>query len=129
MAELESIDITVDIPTRVIINERTGTIVIGESVRISPVAISHGNLTVEIKTDYKVSQPGALAPERAETVVVRQVTAAVTEQKASLIQIAGASLGEVVRALNSLGVSPRDLISIVQALKAAGALQAQVEII
>jgi len=129
MAELESIDITVDIPTRVVINERTGTIVIGESVRISPVAISHGNLTVEIKTDYKVSQPGALAPGRAETVVVQQTHAAVTEQKASIVQIAGASLGEVVRALNSLGVTPRDLISIVQALKVAGALQAQVEII
>jgi flagellar P-ring protein FlgI len=61
--------------------------------------------------------------------VVPQTTTAVTEQKASLVQIAGASLGEVVRALNSLGVTPRDLISIVQALKVAGALQAQVEII
>lgn len=129
MAELEAIDVTVDVPTRVVINERTGTIVIGESVRISPVAISHGNLTVEIRTDYKVSQPGAFAPEKAETVVVPQTNAAVVEQKASLVQIAGASLGEVVRALNSLGVTPRDLISIVQALKVAGALRAQVEII
>lgn len=129
MAELESIDVTVDGPTRVVINERTGTIVIGEAVRISPVAISHGNLTVEIKTDIKVSQPGAFAPAMAETVVVPQTGVAVTEQKASLFEISGASLGEVVRALNSLGVTPRDLVSIVQALKVAGALQAQLEII
>jgi flagellar P-ring protein precursor FlgI len=129
MAELEMIDVTVDVPTRVVINERTGTIVIGEAVRISPVAISHGNLTVEIKTDYKVSQPGAFAPAKAETVVVPQTTVAVAEPKASLVQISGVSLGDVVRALNSLGVTPRDLISIVQALKVAGALQAQVEII
>jgi flagellar P-ring protein precursor FlgI len=129
MAELEAIDVSVDVPTRVVINERTGTIVIGEAVRISPVAISHGNLTVEIKTDTKVSQPGALAPVRAETVVVPQTNVAVAEPKASLVQISGASLGEVVRALNSLGVTPRDLVSIVQALKVAGALQAQLEII
>jgi flagellar P-ring protein precursor FlgI len=129
MAELEAIDVSVDVPTRVVINERTGTIVIGEAVRISPVAISHGNLTVEIKTDTKVSQPGALAPVRAETVVVPQTNVAVAEPKASLVQISGASLGEIVRALNSLGVTPRDLVSIVQALKVAGALQAQLEII
>lgn len=129
MAELEAIDVSVDVPTRVVINERTGTIVIGEAVRISPVAISHGNLTVEIKTDTKVSQPGALAPVRAETVVVPQTNVVVAEPKASLVQISGASLGEVVRALNSLGVTPRDLVSIVQALQVAGALQAQLEII
>jgi flagellar P-ring protein precursor FlgI len=129
MAELEAIDVTVDVPTRVVINERTGTIVIGESARILPVAISHGNLTVEIKTDYNVSQPGAFAPVKAETVVVPQTSVAVTEQKASLFEISGASLGDVVRALNSLGVTPRDLISIVQALKVAGALKAQLEII
>jgi flagellar P-ring protein FlgI len=129
IAMVESLDVSVDIPARVVINERTGTVTIGENVRISPVAIAHGSLTIEIKTDYRVSQPPPFAPENAETVVTPQKTVNVKEQNASLIQVSGATLGEVVRALNALGVTPRDLVSILQALKASGALRANVEII
>ncbi len=129
VALVESLDVTVDTPARVVINERTGTVAIGENVRIAPVAIAHGNLTIEIKTEYAVSQPPPLAPNQAATVVVPRQTVNVKEQNASLLQVSGTTLGEIVRALNALGVTPRDLVSILQALKAAGALRAEVEII
>jgi flagellar P-ring protein precursor FlgI len=126
---IEGIDVTVDMPARIVINERTGTIVIGDKVKIVPVAIAHGDLTIEIKTDYKVSQPLPFAPKGSETVVVPEKEVSVKEQKAFLTEVSGATLGEIVRALNALGVTPRDLISILQALKAAGALRAELEII
>lgn len=126
---IESLEVSVDVPARVVINERTGTVVIGEKVRVSPVAIAHGNLSIEIKTEYKVSQPPPLAPEKAETVVVPEKEVKVKEEKAALVEVSGATLGEVVKALNALGVTPRDLISILQALKAAGAFRAELEII
>ncbi len=126
---IEGIDVPVDVNARVVINERTGTVVIGDKVKISPVAIAHGNLTIEIKTEYKVSQPPPFAPKGAETVVVPDTEVQVKEEKVSLSEVSGATLGEVVRALNALGVTPRDLISILQALKRAGALRAELEII
>ncbi|MEW6417043.1 MAG: flagellar basal body P-ring protein FlgI [Nitrospirota bacterium] len=126
---VEGIDVSVDVPAIVVINERTGTVVIGDKVRISPVAIAHGNLTIEIKTEYEVSQPPPFAPEKAETVVVPKKEVTVKEQKASLIQVSGVTLGEIVKGLNVLGVTPRDIISILQALKASGALKAELEII
>lgn len=129
IAIVENVDVSLDTPARVVINERTGTVVIGDTVRIAPVAIAHGNLTIEIKTEYRVSQPPPFAPEGAATVVVPQKQVAVNEQKASLVEVSGVTLGEIVRALNALGVTPRDLISILQALKASGALRAQLEII
>ncbi len=126
---IEGLDISVDIPARVVINERTGTVVIGDKVRISPVAIAHGNLTIEIKTEFGVSQPPPFAPEKAKTVVVPQTDVTAKEQKASLMEVSGTTLGEIVRALNALGVTPRDLIAILQALKASGSLKAELEII
>ncbi len=126
---VEELDVRVDSPARVVINERTGTVAIGENVRIQPVAIAHGNLTIEIKTEYNVSQPPPHAPAKAETVVTPKVSVDVKEQSASLIEVSGATLGEIVKALNALGVTPRDLVSILQALKAEGALRAEVEII
>jgi flagellar P-ring protein precursor FlgI len=126
---IEGLDISVDAPARVVINERTGTVVIGDKVRISPVAIAHGNLTIEIRTEFRVSQPPPFAPEKAETVVVPQKDVTVKEQKASLMEVSGATLGEIVRALNALGVTPRDLIAILQSLKASGALRAELDII
>jgi flagellar P-ring protein precursor FlgI len=126
---IEGLDISVDIPARIVINERTGTVVIGDKVRISPVAIAHGNLTIEIRTEFGVSQPPPFAPEKARTVVVPQKDVTVKEQKGSLLEVSGTTLGEIVRALNALGVTPRDLIAILQALKASGALRAEVEII
>jgi len=129
ITQIESLDVSMDTLAKVIINERTGTVVMGERVRISPVAISHGNLTIEVSTDYKVSQPPPFAPSTAQTVVVPQTKMEVKEQKSSLIEVSGVTLGEVVRALNALGVTPRDLIAIVQALKSAGALKVELEII
>ena len=126
---IEGLDVPVDLPARVVINERTGTVVIGDKVRISPVAIAHGSLTIEVKTEFQVSQPPSFAPESAKTVVTPKTDVDVKEQKASLKEVSGITLGEIVRALNALGTTPRDLISILQALKAAGALRAQLEII
>ena len=126
---IEGLEVTPDIPARIVINERTGTVIIGDKVKISPVAIAHGNLTIEIKTEFRVSQPPPFAPEKAETVVVPQKDVTVKEQKASLMEVSGTTLGEIVRALNALGVTPRDLIAILQALKASGALRAELEII
>ncbi|NOY39215.1 MAG: flagellar basal body P-ring protein FlgI [Nitrospirae bacterium] len=124
---VENINIAVDLPARIVINERTGTVIIGENVRISPVAIAHGGLTIEITTEYQVSQPPSFSA--GETVVVPSRDVTVKEEKAHLIQVSGTSLGEVVRALNAMGVTSRDLIAILQALKASGALRAELEII
>ncbi len=126
---LGDMDVAVDAPAKVVINERTGTIIIGQNVKIAPVAIAHGNLTIEIKTTYAVSQPASFGPESSKTVVVPNKDVNVKEQKASLMEASGSTLGEVVSALNALGVTPRDLISIMQALKAEGALKADLEII
>ena len=127
MRFVENINVAVDMPAKVIINERTGTVVIGENVRISPVAIAHGGLSIEISTEYQVSQPPPFSAGKTVVVPSRKVTA--KEEKAHLIQVSGASLGEVVRALNAMGVTSRDLIAILQALKDSGALRADLEII
>lgn len=126
---VENLEIKIEQPAKVVINERTGTVIIGEKVKISPVAISHGNLTIEIKTDFAVSQPAPFAPKGSQTVVVPEKAVKVKEEKAYLVEISGVTLGEVVKALNALGVTPRDLISILQALKAAGAMNAELEIL
>ena len=126
---VEGLEVSLDVPAIVVINEKTGTVVIGDKVRISPVAVAHGGLTIEIRTDLQVSQPPSFAPESAKTVVVPQKDVKVQEEKASLVEVSGVTLGEIVRALNALGVTPRDLISILQALKASGALRAKLEII
>lgn len=129
LALIEKLEVSVDNSAKVIVNEKTGTIVIGENVKLSPVAIAHGNITIEIKTEYEVSQPQAFAPKGAETVVLPQKDVKVKEQRGYLTEIKGTSLGEIVRELNSLGVTPRDLIAILQALKASGSLKATLEII
>jgi flagellar P-ring protein precursor FlgI len=129
ITEIEKLNVEMDMVARVIINERTGTVIIGNRVRISPVAIAHGSLAIEIKERPEVSQPLPFSPRGSKTTVVPRTNISVTEQKASLVEISGVNLGEVIRALNTLGVSPRDLISILQALKASGALKAELEII
>jgi flagellar P-ring protein FlgI len=129
IAAIEGLNVTPDSVSRVVINERTGTVIMGENVRISTVAIAHGNLSVEIKQTANVSQPLPFS-EGGRTVVTQDTQTVVQEGRAPLqILPFGVSIGEVVRALNALGVTPRDLISILQALKAAGALQAELEII
>lgn len=129
MASLESLDVIPDNVARVVLNERTGTIVMGEQVRISTVAVSHGNLSLVIKETPKVSQPAPLS-KTGETKVVPNTEMKVEEEvKRLTVMPEGSSIGDVVRALNALGVTPRDLISILQAVKAAGALQADLTII
>ena len=122
-------DVHTDEPAKVVINEKTGTVIIGRNVSISPCAIAHGNLTIQIKTVYGVSQPAPFGPKGSKTAVVPFKSVNVHEQKARLMPTSGSTLGQVVSALNSLGVTPRDLIAILQALKAAGALHADLEII
>jgi len=125
MARLEVLPVETDAPARVVINERSGTVVVGGNVRISAAAVAHGNLSVTIATRYEVSQPNALS-SRGDTVVVPQTQVDVAEQPARLVALEeGITLEAVVRALNALGATPRDIIAIMQALKAAGALKAE----
>ncbi len=127
IAELESLRLQTDSIARVIINERTGTIIMGRDVRISSVAISQGGVTVRIGTQYEVSQPTPLS-RTGETVTVPQTTVDVKERKPeSVVLPDGASVDEVVRGLRAVGVSARDIISILQAVKSAGALHAELE--
>ena len=127
VANLERLEVNPDVMARVVMNERTGTIVMGENVRISTVAVSHGNLTVVIKETPRVSQPRALA--QGTTTVVPRTDLKIAEEKVNLSLLReGANLGEVVRGLNTLGVTPRDLLGIMQAIKAAGALNAELSV-
>ena len=125
MSSIELLTVDVDAPARVVVNERTGTVVIGEHVTINPVALAHGGLTIDIKTDSQVSQPAPFAPKRAQTVVVPQTDVKTEEKKAMLMEVKGATVGELVKALNTLGVTPRDLVAILQAIKVAGSLKAE----
>lgn len=128
VAIMEAIEIKPDSRAKVVLDERTGTVVMGENVRLSTIAVSHGSLSVQIKEQPKVSQP--LPFSQGATVVVPDTQMEVKEQEAKLMVVEqGISIGEVVKALNAIGVSPRDLIAVFQAIKAAGALQADLEII
>jgi flagellar P-ring protein FlgI len=127
VAELERLEVNPDVRARVVMNERTGTIVMGENVRISTVAVSHGNLTVLVKETPRVSQP--LPYSKGTTTVVPRTDLKVAEEKVNISLLReGANLGDVVRGLNTLGVTPRDLLGIMQAIKAAGALNAELTV-
>lgn len=127
IAEMETLKVQTDSIARVIINERTGTIVMGQDVRLSSVAVSQGGVTVRIGTEYQVSQPSVLS-KTGETAVVPQVSVNVKERKPeSVILPEGATVDEVVRGMRAVGASARDIISILQAIKAAGALAADLE--
>ncbi len=130
-AAIESIEVNPDVTARVVLDERTGTIVVGEQVRIDRVAISHGNLTIKISGKTTVSQPLPLSA--GQTVVVPSSLLNVEEVGGKsdhlMILEPGVNIGEMVKALNAMGVKPRDLIAIFQTLKAAGALNAKLEII
>jgi flagellar P-ring protein FlgI len=129
VAMIEKLDVRPDTIARVIINERTGTVVMGENVRLSTIAIAHGNLSIVIKESANVSQPPPFS-KVGETVVIPDTNINVDEGAKQLVLLPeGVSIGEVVNAMNALGVSPRDLIAIFQAIKAAGALQAELEVI
>ena len=123
MASLEALEVVPDTAARVVLCERTGTVVLGGDVRIGTIAVSHGNLRVEVTATREASQPGPLS--RGRTTVVEQ-SRVVAEEEGGRLQVieGGVRLGELVDALNALGATPRDLIDILQAIKAAGALRA-----
>ncbi|HEX2999138.1 MAG TPA: flagellar basal body P-ring protein FlgI [Armatimonadota bacterium] len=127
VAELEALPVQPDTLARVVINERTGTVVIGGRVIISPVAISHGGLVVEIKRDAQVSQPAPLG--KGKTTVTQHQDMRVQEEQAAVFPLEGTTIEQLVQALNAIHLTPRDIIAILQAIKEAGALQADLEII
>jgi flagellar P-ring protein precursor FlgI len=129
VASLEQIDIQPDMEAKIILSERTGTVIMGENVRISSVAIAHGNLSVQVKEKSNVSQPTPFSVGKTTVTPETQISVKEEDNKLLLIDPEGANLGDVVKALNAIGVSPRDLITVFQAIKASGALQAQLEII
>jgi flagellar P-ring protein precursor FlgI len=125
LARIEGIEVTPDIPARVIVNERTGTIVATSRIRIAACAVSHGELTISIASSLDVSQPNAFN-QTGETVVTPRTETNVAEPKGSLIALQEMpTIEKVAAGLNSIGVSPRDMMAIFQAMKQAGALQAE----
>ncbi len=128
LASLENLSVTPDSRAKVVVDEKTGTIVLGSDVRLSKVAVAHGNLQVVVSESQEVSQPGPFA-EGAETVVTPQTDIQIEEQNNQLMLMEGATLQELVDGLNSIGAAPRDLISIIRTLRAAGALYADLEVI
>ncbi len=129
LVDVEKLEVDTDQPARIVIDESSGTIVMGENVRIDTVAVAQGNLVVKVEETPQVSQPGPFAPEGAETVVVPRTNISVDEQSGNKMAVLqeGATLRDLVNGLNSLGVGPRDMITILQTIKAAGALQAEIE--
>jgi len=128
VAEVERLEVTPDVVAKVVLDERTGTVVMGENVRLSTLAVAHGNLSITIMEKLEVSQPQPLAG--GQTAVTPETNVEVKESENRLVMVpAAVSIGEVVRGLNAIGVTPRDLITIFQAIKAAGALQAELEVI
>ncbi|MEO9902830.1 flagellar basal body P-ring protein FlgI [Nisaea sp.] len=130
ITDVEQLRVTPDIAAKVVINETTGIIVMGENVRISTVAIAQGNLTIRITETPQVSQPQPFA-QTGETVTVprTQIEIDQDEDKQLSILAQSVTLQELVDGLNALGIGPRDLISILQAIKAAGALQAEIQVL
>ncbi|CBS87064.1 flagellar basal body P-ring protein FlgI [Azospirillum lipoferum] len=129
VTEIEQLRITPDQVARVVVDEKSGVIVMGENVRISTVAIAQGNLTIRITETPQVSQPGPFS--QGQTAVVPRTDIQVDEQSNNRLAVmnAGVTLQELVQSLNALGVGPRDMIAILQSIKAAGALQAEIEVI
>ena len=125
---VENLQIKPDGQAKIVVDEKNGTVVIGENVMIATVAIAHGNISVQIKEDYRVSQPMPFS--MGQTVVTPNTKIKVEEEKAKFVVVeGGVTIRELVKALNAIGVTPRDMITILQTIKAAGALQAELEVI
>lgn len=130
LTQIEQLRVTPDQAARIIIDEQNGVIVMGENVRISTVAISQGNLTIRITETPQVSQPNPFSTQGTTTVVPRSnISVDQGEGEKMMVLDGGVTLQELVTALNSLGVSPRDMITILRTIKAAGALQADIEVL
>ncbi|MGB0646501.1 MAG: flagellar basal body P-ring protein FlgI [Bradymonadia bacterium] len=126
LALVERLEVTPDSAAKVVVNERTGTIIMGQDVRIAPVAVAHGNISVSIKTENEAVPAAPLTG--GQTVTQTNTTIDVQEEKKNLVTVQGANLADVVEGLNRLGTTPRDLITILQAIKKAGALRASIEV-
>lgn len=124
LAEVGELRVAVETPARVVIDERTGTVVIGADVQISPVAVTHGGLTVRITETPEVSQPAPLS--NGQTTVTTQTNVTAAEQTGQVAMFAGPTLKQLVKGLNQIGLKPTGIISILQAIKTAGALQADI---
>lgn len=128
LAEVESIDVPTYPRAKVIVNERTGTVVIGGTVVLQPVSILHGGLAVNVVSEFEVSQPNAFAG--GDTKVVRQTSVDALDKPVNRIELKqGATVDDLVRSLQTIGASARDVISILQAMKSAGALEAEIEVL
>ena len=129
LARLENVELSPgDAPAKVVVNARTGTVVIGQLVRVMPAAIAHGSLTVTISENTNVSQPGAFSGGR--TAVTPQSTITATSEGSRMFKFeGGTTLDQIVRAVNEVGAAPGDLVAILEALKQAGALTAELEVI
>lgn len=127
IAVVDAVRVDIDQVARVIVSERTGTVVMGADITVSPVAVAHGGLTIEVARHSAVSQPGPLSG--GQTVVTNDSTVRVDEGRGRIEMIEGVTVGDVVGALNRMGVTPRDLIVILQAMHAAGGLVAEIEAI
>ena len=129
MARIGNLPIRLEPPAKVVVNERTGTVVMGGAVTLGACSILHGNLAIEVTTHFEVSQPSPLS-SGGQTVVVPQTQVQASETPAQLIQLKeGATVEELVRGLQTLGATARDIVSILQAIKAAGALEADLEVL
>jgi flagellar P-ring protein FlgI len=128
IARIENLTVAVQMRAKVIVNERTGTVVMGKDVRISGVSIMHGSLSIEVSTEYQVSQP--LPQSKGETEVVPQVTLKAKDKPVKRLDLqGGATVDDFVHGLQSIGATARDIVAILQAIKEAGGLQAELEII
>jgi len=129
LSRIENLPVTVNAPARVIMNERSGTVVMGHAVTLSACSVMHGDLAVQITTEYQVSQPNALS-QGGQTVVVPHTTVTAQEGPAKRIELpAGATVQDLISGLQSIGATARDIIAIIEAINAAGALNAELEVI
>ncbi len=126
VATVEALDVVLDHVSRVVVNERTGTVVMGADILLSPVAVAHGGLTIEVSRRLDASQPNPLAA--GATAIVENTNVSVREDSGDVTLLKGATVGDVVGALNAMGVTPRDLIVILQSMRVAGGLHAEIEV-
>ena len=127
MASLENLEIAPDTKAKIVVDEKTGTVVLGRNVRLSKVAVAHGSLQIVVTESQNVSQPGALSGGTTQSSA--QTDIGLKEERRRLLLMEGATLQELVDGLNSIGATPRDLISILKTMKTAGALHAELEVI
>jgi flagellar P-ring protein FlgI len=129
LSQVESVEVPVFPRAKVVVNERTGTVVIGGTVVLQPVSILHGGLAINVVSQFEVSQPGPFS-SGGSTQVVQQTQVNARDKPVSRIELKqGATVDDLVRSLQTIGASARDVISILQAMKSAGALEAEIEVL